>query len=115
MKIKTRAREIALQRAKDEAEGRTEAVEQIQLHAVEPGTVINIKIPPENSEDPAERARRDIFDSFEPEMKKALETGSLDEVNKVLGEMKVDEAEELVGKLGEVSIPPVEHVLHRCL
>lgn len=102
-KIKTRAREIALQRARDAAEGRnTEAVEQIQLHAVEPGTVINIRIPPENSDDPAERAGREIFDSFKPEMKKALETGSLDEVNKVLGAMKVEEAEELVGKLGEV-------------
>jgi cell division cycle protein 37 len=39
-------------------------------------------------------------------MKKALETGSLDEVNKVLGRMKVEEAEELVGLFGEVSLPP---------
>lgn len=105
MKIKTRAKEIILQRAKDAAEGKTEGVEQIQLHAVEPGTVINIRIPTENSDDPAEKAGREIFESFKPEMKRALETGSLDKVNKVLGEMKVDEAEDLVGKLGEVSIP----------
>ncbi|GAB1320279.1 hsp90 co-chaperone Cdc37 [Madurella fahalii] len=108
MKIKTRAKEIAQQRAKDAAEGKAEGVEQIQLHAVEPGTVINIKIPPENSDDPAEKAGREIFESFKPEMKRALETGSLDEVNKVLGEMKVDEAEDLVGKLGEAGILSVE-------
>jgi cell division cycle protein 37 len=104
-KIKNRAREITLQRAQDEAEGKAGGVEQIQLHAVEPGTVINIKIPPENSDDPVEKAGREIFETFSPEMKKALETGSLDEVNKVLGEMDVAEAEELVGKLGEVRVP----------
>ncbi|KXX83271.1 hypothetical protein MMYC01_200273 [Madurella mycetomatis] len=108
MKIKTRAKEIALQRAKDAAEGKAEEVEQIQLHAVEPGTVINIRIPPENSDDPAEKAGREIFERFKPEMKRALETGSLDEVNKVLGEMKVDEAEDLVGKLGEAGILSLE-------
>jgi cell division cycle protein 37 len=102
MKIKTRAREIVLQRAKDEADGKSGGVEQIQLHAVEPGTVINIRIPEEGSEDPEVKKGREIFESFSPVMKKALESGSLDEVNKVLGDMKVDEAEELVGKLGEV-------------
>ncbi|KAK4239617.1 hypothetical protein C8A03DRAFT_32296 [Achaetomium macrosporum] len=107
MKIKTRAREIVLQRAKDEAEGKN-GVEQIQLHAVEPGTVINIRIPEEGSEDPEVKKGREIFESFSPEMKKALESGSLDEVNKVLGEMKVDEAEELVGKLGEAGILSLE-------
>ena len=35
-------------------------------------------------------------------MKKALVSGKLDEVNKVLGEMKIDDAEELVGLFGEV-------------
>lgn len=103
-KIKNRAREINIQRAKDEAEGNVEGVEQIQLHAVEPGTVINIRIPPSESADPEEQKGRQIFEGFKPEMKKALETGSLDEVNKVLGKMKVDEAEEMVGLLGEVRL-----------
>lgn len=102
-KIKNRAREINLQRAKEEAEGGGEGVEQIQLHAVEPGTVINISIPPADSEDPEVQQARAIFESFSPEMKKALETGKLDEVNKVLGKMKVEEAEDLVGKFGDVS------------
>ncbi|KAK3302361.1 Cdc37 N terminal kinase binding-domain-containing protein [Chaetomium strumarium] len=107
MKIRTRAREIVLQRARDEAEGKG-GVEQIQLHAVEPGTVINIRIPEKGSEDPEVKKGREIFESFSPEMKMALESGSLDEVNKVLGDMKVDEAEELVGKLGEAGILSLE-------
>ena len=108
MRIKTRAREIVLQRAKDEAEGKGGeggGVEQIQLHAVEPGTVINIRIPEAGSEDAEAKRGRAIFEGFTPDMRKALETGKLDEVNKVLGEMGVEEAEDVVGKLGEVSNP----------
>lgn len=104
-KIRTRVKEIKLQQ---EQQGGQEGVEQIQLHAVEEGTVINIRIPKEGSEDPAEKAGREIFESFKPEMKKALETGNLDEVNKVLGRMKVEEAEEVVGKLGEAGILSLE-------
>ena len=83
--------------------GGVDGVEQIQLHAVEPGTVIQITVPAADSQDPEEQEARKIFESFKPEMRKALESGKLDEVNKVLGEMKVDEAEELVGLFGEVS------------
>jgi cell division cycle protein 37 len=93
-RIRMRAREINAQR---NAEGGEAGVEQIQLQAVEPGTVINITIP-----GPEEEEARAIFESFKPEMKKALESGKLDEVNKVLGKMKVDEAEDLVAKLSEV-------------
>ncbi|KAK4230872.1 Cdc37 N terminal kinase binding-domain-containing protein [Podospora fimiseda] len=108
MKIKTKSREINLQRAKDAAEGNVEGVEQIQLQAVEPGTVINISIPPKDSDDPEVQAQRAIFESFKPEMQKAIETKSLDEVNKVLGKMKVEEAEELVEKFGEAGILSIE-------
>ncbi|KAK3333207.1 Cdc37 N terminal kinase binding-domain-containing protein [Cercophora scortea] len=107
-KIKTRAREINLQRAKDQAEGNVDGVEQIQLHAVEPGTVINIKIPERDSEDAEEKAGREIFEAFKPELRKALETGSLDELNKALGKMSVEEAEDVVGKLGEAGILSLE-------
>lgn len=100
VKIRTRSKEILAERAK---EGETEGVEQIQLHAVEPGTVIQITVPEADSQDPEEQEARKIFESFKPEMRKALESGKLDEVNKVLGEMKVDEAEDLVGLFGEVS------------
>ncbi|KAK0674255.1 hypothetical protein QBC41DRAFT_239738 [Cercophora samala] len=108
MKIKNRSREINLQRAKDEAEGKVEGVEQIQLHAVDPGTVINIRIPPKDSDDLDVQVGRAIFESFTPEMQKALETGSLEEVNKVLGRMSVEDAEEVVGKLGESGCLSVE-------
>ncbi|KAH8805671.1 putative Hsp90 co-chaperone Cdc37, partial [Xylogone sp. PMI_703] len=98
-RIKERTKEIEKQRAKEEADGA--GVEQIQLHAVDPGTTINITIPPKTSEDPAEIESRKIFESFPPGLQRALESGSLDEVNKVLGKMSVEEAEEVVGKLGE--------------
>lgn len=109
-KIRTRTREIAAERANEAATG---GVEQIQLHAVEPGTTINITIPDANSEDEEVRKARAVFEGFKPELKKALESGSLDEVNKVLGEMKIDEAEEVVGLLGEVSPSFILLAMHK--
>ncbi|KAK0753213.1 hypothetical protein B0T18DRAFT_9168 [Schizothecium vesticola] len=113
LRIKTRAREINLERAKEAAEGGPAGVEQIQLHAVEPGTVINITIPPAGSDDPDVKQGREIFEGFKPDMRKALETGKLDAVNKVLGKMSVEEAEDVVAKLSEVCErePPVVWVL----
>ncbi|KAK1501585.1 hypothetical protein CTAM01_05809 [Colletotrichum tamarilloi] len=102
-KIRNRAREIVKERASE-----PEGVEQIQLHAVEPGTEIKITIPPKDSEDPAVKEGRDIFETFSADFQKALESGSLDEVNKVLGKMKVEEAEDIVGKLGDAGILSLE-------
>lgn len=68
---------------------------------MDPNTKINISIPPADSSDPAEIEARKIFDSFPPDLQKALESESLDEVNKVLGNMKVDVAEDIVEKLGQ--------------
>jgi cell division cycle protein 37 len=101
-RIRVRAKEIGKQRAQEEADG-SGGVEQIQLHAVDPGTKINIQIPPEHSEDPVEVEARKLYNAFPPGLQRALESGSLDEVNKVLGKMSVEEAEEIVGQLGEVS------------
>lgn len=97
-RIKNRTKEINAERAAESSGD----VEQIQLHAVEPGTEIKIKIPPADSQDEEEKRGRHIFDNFAPDMKKALESGSLDKVNQVLGKMKVPDAEELVGLLSEV-------------
>ena len=101
-RIRNRAKEINAQRAEEGGAG-AGGVEQIQLHAVEPGTEIKITVPPadDGGDEDARRARR-IFDGFPDEMKKALQTGSLDTVNEVLGKMKVEEAEELVGLFSEV-------------
>ncbi|KAI1655072.1 hypothetical protein F4813DRAFT_368531 [Daldinia decipiens] len=105
-RIKNRAVEINAQR---EAEGGSgEGVEQIQLHAVEPGTEIKIRIPSVKGEDEAEKKGREIFEGFIPEMQKALESGSLDKVNEVLGKLKVEDAEEIVALLSEAGILSVE-------
>ena len=103
MRIKNRSREILAERAKD-PEKSEEGVEQIQLHAVDPGTVIQIQVPAADSQDEEEKRAREIFDGFKPEMKKALESGDLDAVNKVLGTMKVEEAEELVALFDQVCV-----------
>ncbi|KAI0180105.1 hypothetical protein GGR52DRAFT_529805 [Hypoxylon sp. FL1284] len=105
-RIKNRAAEINAQRAAEGASG--EGVEQIQLHAVEPGTEIKIKIPPEKSGDEGEKRGREIFEGFAPDMRKALESGSLDKVNEALGKMKVEDAEEVVGLLSEAGILSLE-------
>ncbi|TKA25298.1 hypothetical protein B0A50_06202 [Salinomyces thailandicus] len=95
-----RSRTAELNRQKDDdPEG---GVEQIQLHAVDPNTTINIVTPPPmeqcNTDDA--RASRTIFETFPPGLKRALESGSLDRVNEVLGKMSVDEAEQIVEQLG---------------
>jgi cell division cycle protein 37 len=101
-RIRMRAKEVNT--ARDNGTGGGDS-EQIQLHAVDPGTSINISIPDKDSPDEAEQKSRTIFNSFPPNLQRALESGKLDEVNKVLGKMKVDEAEKIVGLLGEVSFP----------
>lgn len=100
-RMKGRAIEIQKQRAQEAADG-TSGVETIQLHAVDPGTSINIQVPKKNSEDPSDIEARKIFEEFPPSLQRALESGSLDEVNKVLEKMSVNEAEEIVNQLGKV-------------
>ncbi len=107
-KIRTRARAIVAKRAQDAAEGKlVDGVEQIQLHAVEPGTVITSPSRPPPATSRPSRPAVSIFDAFPSDMKRALESGSLDSVNDVLADMSVEDAEDLVGKLGEVRcLPP---------
>ncbi len=98
-RIRTRTAELAKQR---DEEGNGEK-EQIQLHAVDPNTTINIVTPPplDQCQSDEERASRQIFDTFPPGLQRALQSGSLDKVNEVLGKMSVDEAEAVVEQLGE--------------
>ncbi|KAF4581911.1 Hsp90 co-chaperone Cdc37 [Ophiocordyceps camponoti-floridani] len=107
-RIRKRSREIVAERAAD-PEG--EEVAQIQLHAVEPGTAIQIRVPDADAMEPEARRARDIFDGFRPELREALASGGLDEVNRVLGGMKVEEAEEVVDLLGEANILSLEEQL----
>ena len=100
-RIKTRTAELAKERAANPKSSSEQEVEQIQLHAVEPGTEIHINVPQPNSTDDIEQQARIIFERFPPGLQRALESGSLDKVNEVLGKMSVSEAEEVVEQLGE--------------
>ncbi|KAI4145219.1 MAG: hypothetical protein LQ340_006359 [Diploschistes diacapsis] len=99
-RIKERTAQIAAERAANPSADE-EQVEQIQLQAVEPGSEIHINVPAPGSEDEIEKQARAIFETFPPGLQRALESGSLDRVNEVLGKMSVEEAEEVVGQLGE--------------
>ncbi|KAJ6096662.1 Hsp90 co-chaperone Cdc37 [Penicillium sp. IBT 16267x] len=104
-RIKSRAAELS----KDGSASNDPAgVEQIQLHAVDPNTKITINIPQPNSQEPIEIEARKIFEAFSPELQKALESESLDEVNKVLGKLSVEEAEVVVEQLGESGMLSME-------
>lgn len=80
------------------------------MHAVDPNTQINIQVPrsvsdlPENIDEESKKgqvAARQLYESFPPGLQRALESGSLDDVNKVLAKMSVDEAEDIVQKMGD--------------
>jgi len=115
-KIRDRVAVLAKEREEENMRGGEEV---IQLHAVDPNTQITIIVPPpvpadlsENSAQPPPKpeeilARR-TFESFPPGLQRALESGSLDEVNKVLGKMSVEEAEEVVAKLGDTGMLNLE-------
>ncbi|WPH03254.1 Hypothetical protein R9X50_00613100 [Acrodontium crateriforme] len=107
-RIKSRTAEIAKEAA---AEGGDR--EQIQLHAVDPNTTINIVTPPPMAEcqNDDEKTAREIFDTFPPGLQRALESGSLDKVNEVLGKMSVDEAEQIVEQLGNGGMLSLEEGL----
>ncbi|KAI0112079.1 Cdc37 N terminal kinase binding-domain-containing protein [Nemania sp. FL0031] len=103
-----RMRELAKENARQRAAESSDATEQIQLHAVDPGTSIQIRIPETDSEDIEVQKARTIFDGFTPEMKAALESGLLSKVNEVLGAMEVPEAEHMVGLLGDAGCLSLE-------
>lgn len=109
-RMETRVAEMNAEKAANPA---GEGEEQIQLVA-EGGATVSFNVPEgpppeeirlegEGTEglDPVEVRKYlmqqwEIFDSFDDKMKAALKNESLDAVNKVLGSMKLDEAEEVV-------------------
>lgn len=104
-------------KATKEEQANQAGVEQIQLVAENPDTVISFDVPdgppPENivlegpgTEDlDVEEVRKslqtrwEIFNNFDEKFKKALMSNDLEKVNKVLGKMPVAEAEQIVGLL----------------
>jgi cell division cycle protein 37 len=104
------------------SESSSGGTEQIQLVPENSSMTISFNVPtgppPENlilegpgTEDlDIEEARKtlqmrwDVFEGFDEEMKDALKKGTLEGVNKVLGSMSVEEAEDVVQKLDLVGI-----------
>lgn len=106
----------------EEAAAAEGGAEQIQLVPENPSQSIGFNVPdgppPEHIElqgeglegvDPEDvkralQMRWDVFQTFSPEMQDALRSQSLDQVNKVLGKMKVEDAEEVVKMLDMAGI-----------
>lgn len=84
-------------------DSKKKGVEQVQLYKAGEDSSIRIQVPPAGSEDEEGKKARKIFEQFSPEMRAALESASLEEVNKVLAEMVVPEAEKMVSLLDEMS------------
>lgn len=110
---------IAEERASGGDGSGNEEREQIQLYAEDPNMQISFNLPDgpppadlrvegEGAEEldieqvRAFLARKwEIFEGFDEKLKKAMRSEKLDEVNKVLGRMKVSEAEEVVELMQE--------------
>jgi len=108
---------VAIVKAEDKEISEKGGKEQIQLVAADPSQTIGFNVPdgppPEHlelegpgTEDldveevrKALQLRWDIFSGFSPKLQKALKSGNLVAVNKVLGVMSVDEAEGVVQSL----------------
>jgi cell division cycle protein 37 len=96
-------RDMARRDAKQQPQA-GESVEQVQLYPLGENSSIRIQVPPAESEDQEGERRRAVFEAFAPEMRAALESGSLDQLNKVLAGMDILEAEKMVGLLSEVRL-----------
>ncbi|KAL2145864.1 hypothetical protein VTI28DRAFT_5946 [Corynascus sepedonium] len=97
--------------AKRDSKERSGGVEQVQSYPANENSSIRIQVPPTSSEDEKVKKARNVFEQFSPEMSAALESGSLDEVNGVLAEMPVSEAEEMVGLLNEIGCLSIEEYI----
>src|SRR5437764_12957998 len=67
--------------------------EQIQIEVTGLNSSLNVRIPDENSTDENEQTRYKIFTTLSKDLQEALKTGEITKINKVLGEMSVEEAE----------------------
>jgi cell division cycle protein 37 len=73
-----------------------EGVEEIQLKSLDDSVELVVNLPNENSSDPKEVERYQIFKTLPESMQAALKTGQLDEVNKVFHGIPIDEAENIL-------------------
>lgn len=84
-----------------------EEQEQIQLHAVDPNTEIVVNQP---NKDDAEAMK--VYNELSPEMRKAVESGLLSEINKVLANHSVEDAEKVLRMFDECGILAVEEKIY---
>jgi cell division cycle protein 37 len=89
-----------------EREAAAQEVEQIQLHAVDPNTEITVTVPEPGS------PGRLIYDGFPDHLRKAIETRKLDEINKVLADASIAQAEDWVKLLDESGVLSVEEKIY---
>lgn len=82
---------IKLRCAEINAEKQEQQVETIQLQQMQEGSKLTVRIP--NADNEEEKPVLEIYNSLPPRFRTALETGELDEINKVLADMKVEDAE----------------------
>jgi cell division cycle protein 37 len=86
-RIKNRCAEI-------NAEKKEQQVETIQLQQMQEGSKLTVRIPDANNEE--DKQAFEVYECLPPNFKTALQTGELDEINKVLAEMKVEDAEVVI-------------------
>ncbi|KAK3813116.1 MAG: Hsp90 co-chaperone Cdc37 [Benniella sp.] len=99
-RIKDRCKVLAQERAANASPG----VETIQLQAAEPGTQIHITGPPAD----ADPKVHEIFAALPEDFQEAIQSGSLEKVNKSLEGMSVQLAEEVVRVCNQVGFLSIE-------
>lgn len=77
-------------------------VEQIQIEITDPNSSLNVHIPDENSD------KYPAFMKLPENFREALKTEDIKKINKVLGEMSVEEAEEILKICGEAGALTIE-------
>ncbi|KAI9487072.1 MAG: hypothetical protein EXX96DRAFT_64605 [Benjaminiella poitrasii] len=98
-RIRTRCAEIAAEGGDGEQDG----METIQLQPMGDGSQLTVRIPT-----PLDVELTKIFNAFPFEFQEALKTKKLEEINKVLGKLPVDQAEMLVGVCSDWGFLDVE-------
>lgn len=101
--IKKRCKIIEEERSDTLEQG---GAEQIQLHAVDPDTEISIRVPEKGDEG------YEIYEQFSPELKKAIDSKSLDEINKYLGDLSIEDAENLIGQFDQCGVLMIEEKIY---
>lgn len=101
--IKKRCKIIEEERSDTLEQG---GAEQIQLHAVDPDTEISIRVPEKGDEG------YEIYENFSPELKKAIDSRSLDEINKYLGDLSIEDAENLIGQFDQCGVLMIEEKIY---